>query len=129
VSREKIREYANATGVDDPQYEADRGDVVAPPTFAACIMGGTRTASIIADPELGAHWTLVHGAQEYDFHRTVHVGDVLECTASVADITWRGRNEFLVIQVDATDADSGEPVLTGRSTVIFLGSAPEQEAS
>jgi hypothetical protein len=121
VSREKVREYAMATGVADPQYQADAGDLVAPPTFAACFTVGRGSAPIVADPELGAHWTLVHGAQEYDFHRPVRVGDVLECTPSIADISYRGTNEFLTIQIDCVDAKTGEPVVTSRGTIIFLG--------
>jgi acyl dehydratase len=130
VSREKVREYALATGVQDQVYTADARDVraedvVAPPTFAACftvIHGG---AGMFTDPDLGAHFTLVHGTQEYEFHRPVRVGDVLECTPSIADITTRGRNEFLTLQVDCVDADTQEPVVTSRGTIVFLGSAPE----
>ncbi|HWH32914.1 MAG TPA: MaoC family dehydratase N-terminal domain-containing protein [Egibacteraceae bacterium] len=133
VSREKIREYANATGVSDPQYAADEGDVVAPPMFAACftvIRGG---AGMFGDAELGAHFALVHGSQEYEFHRPVRLGDVLECTPFIADIQWKGRNEFLTLQVDCNDATTGEPVVTSRGVIVFLGSAPQnpeqQEAS
>lgn len=125
VSREKIREYAFATGVDDPRSTAEEGALVAPPTFAACFTV-TRGGSWFADPELGAHPVLVHGSQAYDFHRPVRVGDVLECTPMIADIKVRGRNEFLTVQIDCADASSGEPVLTSRGTIVFLGSAPGQ---
>lgn len=131
VSREKIREYAGATGVSDAQYSADDGDVVAPPMFAACftvIRGG---GQMFADSELGGHFALVHGSQEFEFHRPVRLGDVLECTPQIADIQWNGRNEFLTLQIDCNDARTGEPVVTSRGVIVFLGSAPqeEQEAS
>jgi acyl dehydratase len=97
----------------------------APPTFAACFTVG-RSAELIADPLLGAHWNLVHGAQEYEFHRPVRPGDVVACSPTISDIFVRGRNEFLVVQTDCVDAPTGEPVVTSRATIVFLGSAPEE---
>lgn len=123
VSREKVREYALATGVNDPRYQAEEGDVIAPPTFAACFTV-VRGGQWAGDPELGAHPALVHGSQEYIFHRPIRVGDVLRCTPWIADITVRGRNEFLTAQIDCVDDRTDEPVLTSRATIVFLGSAP-----
>jgi acyl-CoA thioesterase FadM len=125
VSREKVREYALATGAGDPRYLADDGEVVAPPTFAACFVL-TRGESWASDPELGAHTSLLHASQEFDFHRPVRVGDVLECTPSIANIRSAGSNEFLTAEVDCVDAASGEPVVTSRATLVFLGSGPAQ---
>lgn len=119
--------------MSDAQYQAEDGDVVAPPMFAACftvIRGG---GQMFADPELGGHFALVHGSQEFEFHRPVRLGDLLECTPQIADIQWKGRNEFLTLQIDCNDASTGEPVVTSRGVIVFLGSAPqeteEQEAS
>jgi len=120
VSREKIREYAAATGVDDPRITADSGELVAPPTFAACFTVMRGGAAVVDDPELGASPRLLHSAQEYDFARPVRSGDVLDCTPWIVDVTSRGRIERLVLQVDCVDADSGEPVVTGRTTLVFL---------
>lgn len=120
VSREKVREYAAATGA--PQVPAD-GDVLAQPTFAACFTV-TRGGAVLGDPELGAHLTLVHGSQSYEFERTIRVGDVLLCTPSIEAITVRGRNEFLTLRIDAADEATGDPVMTSRGTIVFLGSAP-----
>lgn len=125
VSREKVREYADATGLDDPIYRADPRDVaaaevVAPPTFAACFTVGDSGGAIHGDPELGAHRNLVHGAQEYIHHRPVRVGDVLECTPWIVDIAERGRMELLTLQVDVVDAEDRTAVLTSRGTIIFF---------
>jgi acyl-CoA thioesterase FadM len=117
VSREKIREYALATGHDDPRYTADEGPVVAPPAFAACFTIG-RSDAMFADTNLGAHWNLVHGAQEYTYHRPVHVGDVLTCTPVIADISDRGRMELLVLEIECVEAASGDPVVTSKGTLI-----------
>jgi hypothetical protein len=125
VSREKIREYALATGVTDEVYRADPStvpaeQVVAPPTFAACFTIGA--GELFADPDLGAHPNLVHGSQEFDFHRPLRAGDLLACTPSIVDIVDRGRMELLTFEVDCVDARSSEPVVTARSTIIFFTS-------
>lgn len=130
VSREKIREYALATGVDDPRCTADPADlalheVVAPPTFAAAFTLG-RTDALTADPELGWHWNLVHGSQAYTWHRPIRGGDVYDCTPRIVDIVDRGRMELLTYAVDCADAATGEPVVSARSVIIFF--APSQDA-
>lgn len=125
VCREKIREYAAATGVTDPAYADDEADIVAPPTFAACFTVEHGGAAMFADPDLGAHRTLVHGAQEYEWHRALRPGDVLECTPWIVDIAVRRSNELLTLQIDCVDVETGEPALTSRGTLVFLGSAPE----
>jgi acyl dehydratase len=129
VSREKIREYAVATGVTDPVYVADPAEVplhevVAPPTFAACFTIG-RSRAMFADPDLGAHPNLVHGSQEYVFHRPIHGGDVLECTPRITDIADRGRMELLTYEIDCVDAATSEPVVTARTTLIFFSRVAE----
>lgn len=130
VSREKIREYAQALGESDPRYFSEGGDCVAPPTFAACftiIRGGT---PVLGDPELGAHLALVHGSQTFEFGtRPCRPGDWIVCTPRLTDITHRGRNEFLTLEIDCRFEDSDERAVLGRQTIVFLGSAPEQEAS
>ncbi len=95
------------------------GEVVAPPTFAACFTV-TRADAVFNDPELGAHCNLVHGSQDYTFHRPVRVGDVLRCTPAVVGITPRGRMELLTLEIDCADAATGEPVVTSRSVIIYF---------
>ena len=131
VSREKIREYATALGESDPRYFSDGDDCVAPPTFAACftvIKGGQ---AMFTDQELGAHPALVHGSHRFEFgDRPVTPGDVVECTPRIADITTRGRNEFLTLEVDCRFTDDDSLAVTSTATIVFLGSAPEaQEAA
>lgn len=124
VSREKIREYATALGETDPRYFSDGDDCVAPPTFAACFTITRGGAAPFSDPELGTHPALVHGSQRYTFgERALRPGDVLTCTPRIADISARGANEFLVIEVTCTDA-GGDHVATSQATIVLLGSAP-----
>lgn len=129
VAREKIREYAQALGESDARYVSEGDDAVAPPTFAACytvIKGGM---AVIGDPELGAHMTLVHGSQTYEFgERPMRPGDVLVCTPRIADIHHKGRNEFLTVEVDCRFEDSDELAVLSTGVIVFLGSAPEEAA-
>lgn len=128
VAREKIREYASALGETDPRYFSDGDDCVAPPTFAACytiIKGG---APLFADPELGAHWNLVHGSQRFDFGRPCRPGDVLTCTTTLKDITSRGRNQFVTVEVDCRfvgqegrGRDDGEQACLSTQVIVFFG--------
>lgn len=128
VSREKIREYATALGETDPRYFSDGDDCVAPPTFAACFTITKGGAPAFADPELGAHPGVVHGSQRYTFgDRPLRPGDVLTCTPRIADISVRGANEFLVIEVVCVDAD-GHHMVTSQATIVLLGSAPTASA-
>jgi hypothetical protein len=123
VSREKIREYATALGETDPRYFSDGDDCVAPPTFAACFTITKGGAAAFSDPDLGTHPALVHGSQRYTFAgRALRPGDVLTCTPRIADISARGANEFLVIEVVCEDAD-GHHLLTSQATIVLLGSA------
>jgi hypothetical protein len=125
VSREKIREYALALGESDPRYFSDGDDCVAPPTFAACFTVVKGGAAAFADPELGTHPVLVHGTQRYVYGaRPVRPGDVLTCSPRIASITARGRNEFLVIEVECRLAGSDELAVRSEATIVFLGSAP-----
>ena len=111
-----MREYAAATGAPPPP---ETGAATAPPTFAACFTIG-RTGDMFSDPELGAHWNLVHGSQEYEFHRPIRVGDTLSCTPRIADIKAKGAMEFLTIEITCNDAETDEPVVTSRGTIIFF---------
>ncbi len=132
VCREKIREYASALGETDERYFSEGDDCVAPPTFAACFTIIKAGAQVMADPDLGAHMVLVHGAQAYDYgDRPLRPGDTLVCTPRIDSITYRGRNEFLTLAVDCRFEDSGDRAVLARNTIVFLGSAPEdqQEAS
>lgn len=129
VAREKIREYATALGEQDPRAFSDGDDCTAPPTFAACFTITKGGEAAFSDPELGTHPALVHGSQSYTYGpRPIRPGDVLTCTPRIADISTRGANEFLVIEVECV-ADDGTHVVTSEATIVFLGSAPVAESA
>ncbi|MEX1162354.1 MAG: MaoC family dehydratase N-terminal domain-containing protein [Nitriliruptor sp.] len=128
VSREKIREYAQALGESDPRYFSDGDDCTAPPTFAASftvIKGG---AAAFSDEGLGVHPALVHGSQRFVYgDRPVAPGDTLTCTPRIADIQVRGRNELLTVEVDCRFED-GSLAVRSEAVIVFLGSAPAADA-
>jgi hypothetical protein len=130
VSREKIREYAVALGETDPRYLSDGDDCVAPPTFAAAFTLTKGLMLLLGDSELGAHPALVHGSQTFRWgSRPLRPGDVLECAPRIASISIRGRNEFLTTVVDCRFADSGESAVEAEVVIVFLGSAPKDDAA
>ncbi|WP_323373515.1 FAS1-like dehydratase domain-containing protein [Plantactinospora alkalitolerans] len=121
VSRVKIEEYAAATGyrLNDVPGAA----LVAPNMFAACftVMYGARL--LREDAELGGSGPVVHAGQDYDFHRRVASGDVVDCSPYVVDIVDRGRHTYLTLAIECVDAASGAPVVTSRQTIVYLNAA------
>ena len=128
VSREKIREFADAIGADDVAYrdvaEAKAlgyRDVVAPPTFPIVITSAAGQV-IIDDPALGVDYSrVVHGDQRFAFARPIYAGDELTCVYTVEEIMSRDGHDFLTIRADVLDS-SGAPVLSAWSRLVVRGS-------
>lgn len=135
VSREKIREFAEAIGDDSPLFrdvdaakEAGYPDVIAPPTFAI-ILSMRANDQIVNDPQLGLDYSrVVHGQQDFTHHRPIRAGDRLVTVASVADIKARAGNDFLSVRADINTVE-GEPVCTGTALLVARGTAEDGEQS
>src|ERR1700716_463024 len=116
VSREKIREFADAIGDENPLYRdpaaaraAGHPDVIAPPTFVT-VINIPAINSVVADPELGLDYArMVHGDQSFSYVRPVRADDRLKLTVYIDDIMDRAGNDFLTIRADIA-AEGGEPV-------------------
>jgi acyl dehydratase len=129
VSREKIAEFANAVGDQNPAYlsvsaarELGNRDVVAPPTFAVVVTSRAQ-AQVMFDPALGLDYSkVVHGEQSFAYERPVVAGDRLVAVAEVEAIRSAAGNDLLTIRVEVSTED-GELVVTGRSTVVARGTA------
>ena len=127
VGREKVREYAHATGETNPVYldpEAARAagyaDVVAPPMFAV-VYSAPALAPALLDPEVGINFaTLVHGGQDFAWGAVVVAGDEITTTASVKDISERAGMGFYVFE-SVSQNQRGETVCTGTWTNIVRG--------
>jgi acyl dehydratase len=73
---------------------------------------------IIGDPELALDFRkVVHGSQEYEFHRPLQLGETLTAHAHIASIRRKGGNGFLVVEMRMNDV-AGETVATARATMI-----------
>lgn len=131
VGREKIKEFATAIGDMNPVYHDEEAakaagypDIIAPPTFLT-VTNFRYSPQIIGDPELGVNYAfVVHGEQEYELHRPVVPGMRLVGRPRIANITTRGKNEFMLIEA-AIETEDGEPVATARSTIVSRGTAGE----
>ena len=127
VGLEKIREYANAVGEQEPVHhdrDAARAagfrDVVAPPMFAVVYSAGAMGPAIL-DPAVGIDLTrMLHGGQEFVWSELVLAGDTITTTASVKDISERGSMTFYVFESVSSNQDGAE-VARGTWTNIVRG--------
>jgi len=129
VGREKIREFAAATHVTDPQHtdvEVARGrgyaDIVAPPTFPIVIQEKT-LAQLLAHPESGIDFSrVVHGDQKFEYSRPIVAGDELIATLSVTKVQSLGAHSMVTSESVMTTV-AGEHVVTASSTLVVRGDA------
>ncbi len=130
VSREKIRDYAIATGDMHPAYldpnaarQLGHADVIAPPSFAVMLFfrfGGWP----LYDPEFGKKKepVCVHRAQRTTHQRPIVAGDRLVQTTVVDDMVDLGRHEqWTMTHTIATE--DGEHVCTVVNAIISRGTA------
>ncbi len=65
---------------------------------------------------------ILHGEQAFEYHRPIHVGDVLEGEAVLVDVYAKESKghvmTFAVTETTWTDNGTREPVLTSRSNLI-----------
>jgi acyl dehydratase len=130
VSREKIREFADAIGDTSPLHrdpDAARAvgypDVIAPPTFAI-IVSLRANDVLISDPDLGLDYSrVVHGDQNFVHHRPIAAGDRLVVELHVDGINSRMGNDMISVRAEVGTVD-GEAVTTARSTLVARGTDP-----
>jgi acyl dehydratase len=127
VGREKIREYAHATGEANPvcldtasARAAGYAAVVAPPMFAV-VYSAPAMGPAILDPEVAINFTaMVHGGQDFVWGAPVVAGDEITTTATVKDISERGGMGFYVFE-SVSENQRGETVCTATWTNIVRG--------
>ena len=124
VGREKIREYANAVGEDNPVHhdpEAARAagfrNVVAPPMFCVVYSAGAMGPAIL-DPETGINlMMMVHGGQEFEWLEPVVAGDTITTEARLADVSEKNGMKFYVFETESRNQD-GKPTVKAKWTNI-----------
>ncbi|MCL2781506.1 MAG: MaoC family dehydratase N-terminal domain-containing protein [Actinomycetia bacterium] len=126
ISRSRLRFFAKATGQTDPVYtdldaaqRAGHRDLPVPPSFFTAI------ALEHPDPfawmaELGIDLrTVLHGSQEFTYHRMAYAGDELTSTPTITDIYDKrgGALQFIVRTARFTNQDA-ELVADAVETII-----------
>ncbi|WP_328825556.1 MaoC/PaaZ C-terminal domain-containing protein [Tomitella gaofuii] len=117
VTAERIAEYAAAT--NDP-IDAHRAGRVAPPVFAVVpvFLSMAPAALSVAPPEL--LMKLVHGEQDFRFHRPIVPGDTLVARARPVSYAGRGSGSSVVVHAE-TRTEAGELVGEQWLTAFFRG--------
>ncbi|MDQ1739278.1 MAG: hypothetical protein QOE53_930 [Pseudonocardiales bacterium] len=135
VGREKIREFAEAIGDDNPAYRDQAAakalgysDVIAPPTFPI-VMSLRAAHQVVRDPEFGLDYSkVVHGEQRFSYTRPIQAGDVLQVTVRVESVRVAAGNDLISTRGDITTLD-GELVVTAYSTLVSRGTAETDAAA
>ena len=133
VDRGKIREFARATGSDNPAHLADEG-AVSPPTFLATQLfwQGEGEANPWALLELDLRRVL-HAEQEYTFHGPPpSAGARLTGTSTITDMYVKqgrrgGEMTFVVMTTEYRDS-SGRLVAEAKMTGVETARPPSEEA-
>lgn len=113
VSREKILEFAEATG---SQYDGQ----AAPATFPIVIAFAAMNA-LMKDPDVGiALHRVVHGEQRFAYTRPVVAGDRLSATLTVDSLRQIGGADIIGTRSEIID-DGGEHVCTAFATLVHRG--------
>jgi acyl dehydratase len=125
IGKEKIREFAQAVGEDNPVYfdraaarAAGLRDVAAPPMFAVVYSGGA-VGPALFDPEVGINFALmVHGGQEFVWGEPVCSGDTITTVAECKDIFEKDGKGFYVFETVSTNQDGDEVVRATWTNIV-----------
>ncbi|MEV0293375.1 MaoC/PaaZ C-terminal domain-containing protein [Nocardia sp. NPDC050710] len=117
VTRERIAEYAAATNDPIPMHLA--GDIASPvfaivPVFEAMMM------PVIDVAPMDIFGRVVHGEQDFHFHRAIEPGDKLVSRAKAVGYTSRSNGSTITILIECR-TDAGELVNQQYLTAFFRG--------
>ena len=118
VTEDKVRQYLNAVGDEQPAYF---DLAMAPPLALSAWSLGALLDQLALPP--GA----IHSLQELETYRGVRFGEEIRACAQVANPRQRGNMKFLSVGYTLTDG-AGEQVQSGKSTVLVVDSAEEESA-
>ena len=124
VGREKIREFATATGEGSPichDVSAARAagfrDLVAPTTFPIVVTLNAMGAAV-TDPSVGVDWSMVvHGDQRFFYERPIVAGDELTVKTEIESIKSLAGNDMITLRGDLFAADGSKIGSTWTSLV------------
>jgi acyl dehydratase len=144
IERGPVSNFAKALQSDSPVHvdpaaarAAGFADIPAPPTYSFAMHHWGAFAELQPEGSDAPHPTVaalgelfeeaggglvLHGGQEFVYHRPIVVGDVLTAHGSVTDVYAKESSggatmTFIVTETEWRDAD-GEPVVTSTMTLI-----------
>lgn len=113
VTAQSLRNFTAAIGVTEADDEAG----LAPPTYPI-VVAFAALRRLLDDPDVGiALHRLMHGAQRFEQHRPVRVGDVLTAQLSVESVRSLGGADVIGTRTEVTTT-VGEPVCTAYATLV-----------
>ncbi|TCJ97421.1 MaoC/PaaZ C-terminal domain-containing protein [Nocardia alba] len=115
VTAERIAEYAAAT--NDP-VPAHRAGEIAPPVFAVVPVFTSMAPAALSVAPVELLMKLVHGEQDFLFHRPIRAGDELVVRAKPIGYVGRPNGSTVVIYAETRDA-AGELVNEQWMTAFF----------
>ncbi|MGA6161569.1 MaoC/PaaZ C-terminal domain-containing protein [Amycolatopsis magusensis] len=115
VTAERISQYAEAT--NDP-IARHRDGSVAPPVFAIVPVFDSLVPAALSVAPVDLLSRLLHGEQDFRFHRPIRPGDVLTSRARPVGFTGRPNGTAVVVRTETVDAH-GEPVNEQWMTAFF----------
>jgi acyl dehydratase len=117
VTRERIAAYAAATNDEHPAHRS--GDL-APPVFAVVPAFQVAAQPVVQIVPGEVIMRVVHGEQDFRYHRPIRPGDTLVTRA--AGVGLHGRSSGVVLVAKAvTETADGEPVVEQYMTSFFRG--------
>ncbi|MGC0366851.1 acyl dehydratase [Rhodococcus sp. 27YEA15] len=115
VTAERIAEYAAAT--NDPVQRHLRGEI-APPVFAVVPVFTSMAPAALSVAPVELLVKLVHGEQDFYFHRPIYPGDHLVARAKPVGFEGRENGSTVVVYVETT-TEKGELVNEQWMTAFF----------
>ncbi|BCN85735.1 MaoC/PaaZ C-terminal domain-containing protein [Prescottella equi] len=115
VTAERIAEYAAAT--NDPIERHLRGEI-APPVFAVVPAFTSMAPAALSVAPVELLMKLVHGEQDFHFHRPIRPGDTLVVRAKPVGFAGKENGSTVVVYVE-TRTDAGELVNEQWMTAFF----------
>lgn len=96
IGREKVKEFVRAIKGDLEKYNE-----AIPPTFPV-VYGTALLEAVLFHPELNLNLKkLVHGEQEFIYHKTVKIGDTITSSGHIEKIFNKGAHDFVVFKVSS----------------------------
>lgn len=127
VGQEKIKEYAIAIGDLNPLYinpeiakKSDYGSIIAPPMFVV-VFANEAMNLLFKDKEVNINFArLLHGEQEFNFHKIVKANDTIKTFAKIKKIYQKGTNDFVELETKSFNQHN-ELVVDGLWTFVIRG--------